>query len=345
MFRLVLFCVFVALPVAVTAQMVPLSQDTYVVPGSAVNYGAAAALNVGGANAEALVQFDLSALPANVTSANVAKATLSLFVSRIGVPGSINISVANGAWSESSVNGTNGPVAAASVASGISVPAIDTYLYVDATSAVQNWISHATNNNGFIITPVGGSVSVSFESKESTATSHPATLTVTLTSMGATGATGPTGATGAAGATGTQGPTGPTGPASVLNTGFGYGAIANPLPAAAPFTGTFVSLGHEASVVIPANGRVIVSGTAVFGSDIAASAIALDICWTPSGGTLQIPYHYQIISVPLNAQIPFSVTRIFTSLAAGTYAFGLCYSVPSATFDANDYISNTAFVF
>lgn len=91
---------------------------------------------------------------------------------------------------------------------------------VDATQAVQDWLNGTSNNDGFIITPLG-SVQVEFDSKENTATSHPATLAITLVNsgpMGATGAQGPAGATGAqgptgpAGATGAQGPAGPTGP-------------------------------------------------------------------------------------------------------------------------------------
>jgi hypothetical protein len=54
-------------------------------------------------------------------------------------------------------------------------------------------------------------VLVAFDSKESTTTSHPAMLTITLIAIGPTGATGPTGPTGATGAAGAQGPVGPTG--------------------------------------------------------------------------------------------------------------------------------------
>jgi hypothetical protein len=59
---------------AIFAQSAPLVQDSYVVPGSASNYGAAATLNVGDAsNDEALVQFDLTQLPAGTTSASSPK--------------------------------------------------------------------------------------------------------------------------------------------------------------------------------------------------------------------------------------------------------------------------------
>jgi hypothetical protein len=203
--RVFVCCGMAALPVAALAQTVPLTQDSYVVPGNGTNYGAAVTIDVGGTtNDEALVQFDLTTLPAGITGTNVAKATLTLFANKVGSAGTVNISVANGAWGETAVNGTNAPVPGATVAGGIPVPTEDDYLYVDATQAVQNWVNGVTPNNGFLITPNTG-VSVFFDSKESTTTSHPATLTIILTNSG------PTGATGATGATGIQGPIGPTG--------------------------------------------------------------------------------------------------------------------------------------
>jgi hypothetical protein len=218
--KLLLCLGLAALPIAALAQTVPLVQDSYVVPGNGTNYGAAVTVDVEGANdAEGLVQFDLTALPPGITGANVAMASLTLFANKVGSPGTLNISVANGLWTEGAVNGTNAPVAGASVASGVTVPTEDDYLYVNVTQAVQNWVNGTTPNNGFLITPNSG-VSVFFDSKESTTTSHPATLTIILTNSGPTGATGPTGPlglqgpigpTGATGATGLQGSIGPTG--------------------------------------------------------------------------------------------------------------------------------------
>lgn len=207
-------CSLAILPMAAIAQTVPLTQDSYVAtnPASAVNYGTASTINVGGPGGdEGVVQFDLTTLPPGTTAANVINATLTLFVNKLGTAGAINISVANGGWTELGVNGTNAPVAAAAVASGVSVSAGSDYLYVNATSAVQNWLG-GTANNGFIITPNGGGVLVAFDSKESTTTSHPAMLTITLANSGATGAAGPQGPQGPQGNTGPQGPQGNTGP-------------------------------------------------------------------------------------------------------------------------------------
>ncbi len=200
------------------AQTVPLTQDSFMNPGVGTTFGTATTLNVGGAaNSQALAQFDLSALPSGVTASQVAKATFFLFVNKLSAAGTINISVANGSWSELTVSGTTGPVAAAAVASGISVTAAGNYVYVDATTAVQNWLNGSATNSGFIITSAGGGVNVLFDSKENSTTSHPPTLTILLTNYGPTGATGATGnngtngSTGATGATGNNGTNGATG--------------------------------------------------------------------------------------------------------------------------------------
>jgi hypothetical protein len=74
------------LPAVAFAQTVPLMQDSYVVtsPATAGNYGAATTINVGGPNAaNALVQFDLSALPAGTTATNIARATVRQQVGRV----------------------------------------------------------------------------------------------------------------------------------------------------------------------------------------------------------------------------------------------------------------------
>jgi hypothetical protein len=211
-----LFCGLAMLPVAAVAQTVPLTQDAYIVPANGINFGTASTINVGGPNSSAaLVQFDLSALPSGTTAASVVKATLTVFVNKVGAPGTVDISVANGPWSELTVIGTNGaPVPAAAVASGVAIATPADYVFVDATAAVKSWLSGSPSNNGFIITPAGGGVNVAFDSKESATTSHPATLTIMLTASGAvgpTGATGPAGPQGATGATGLAGANGATG--------------------------------------------------------------------------------------------------------------------------------------
>jgi hypothetical protein len=217
-----LLCGLYLVPSAIFAQSAPLVQDSYVVPGSGTNYGAATTLNVGGTSADqALVQFDLSQLPAGTTASSIAKATLIVFVTKLGSTGTVNFDTVSAAtpWTESGVNGNSGIAAGSVVATSVAINAADDYIAVDATGAVQGWVTTPSSNNGFLITPnTGTGVNVSFDSKESTTTSHPAVLIITLMgsggAAGATGATGPTGSNGNPGATGPTGPTGPTGGSS-----------------------------------------------------------------------------------------------------------------------------------
>ena len=200
-------------PIAGFAQTLLPSQDAYYVPGNATNFGAATTITVGSSGSVGLVQFDLSQLPAGVTAAQIQKATLTLFLDHVGVGGTINIDTVSAAtaWTEAGVNGTSGISPGVAVATAVPTTTALTFITVDATAAVQSWIS-GTANNGFML--IGNSsTSVQFDSKENLNTSHPAELTIVLAGSASTvGPTGPTGPTGASGA-GTAGATGPTGPA------------------------------------------------------------------------------------------------------------------------------------
>jgi hypothetical protein len=208
--RPLLFCMAL-FPGAAFTQTVPLTQDSWVIPGNPANAGNTTTLSVGGANgASALLQFDLTVLPAGTTAGNVSKAVLTLFVNKVNAAGTVNISVANGGWTELGVTGNNTPAAGASVAGGVSVSTSGAYLYVDVTAALQSWLN-GTTNSGFLILPNDGVVNIAFDSKESITTSHPAGLSITLASNGLTGATGPTGAGGPTGPNGSPGATGSTG--------------------------------------------------------------------------------------------------------------------------------------
>ena len=88
------------LPAESLAQVAPIIGDTYLSSTNpALNFGALGNLNVGGGS-RALLQFDLSQLPPGTTAAEVAKATLVLYVNRIGVAGSVDVSQVLSAWGE-----------------------------------------------------------------------------------------------------------------------------------------------------------------------------------------------------------------------------------------------------
>jgi hypothetical protein len=158
------------------------------------------------------VQFDLTQLPAGVTAAQIQKATLTLFLDHINAAGTINIDTVSSStpWGELTVTGNSGISAGSAVATALPVATTDTFIALDATAAVQGWITTPGSNNGFMIL-ANASTSVQFDSKENTSTSHPATLTIVLVSNGPTGATGSSGTNGVNGATGATGATGPTG--------------------------------------------------------------------------------------------------------------------------------------
>jgi hypothetical protein len=211
-------------PAALYGQALLPSQDAYFVPGNATSFGTAVTITVGTAlNAQGVVQFDLTQLPAGLLASQVKQASLTLFLDHVSAAGTVNIYAANGAWTESTITGLNAPAPAAIVASNVAVNTANTYITVDATAAVQAWLNGTVSNNGFLIQAALAATSVQFDSKENTNTSHPAILTIDAASsgpagptgaQGATGPTGPTGANGsigATGATGTNGATGTTG--------------------------------------------------------------------------------------------------------------------------------------
>src|SRR6266404_4058942 len=104
------------------AQSVPLAGDAFFAIGNNTNFGGNPSINVGGNSGfQGLLQFDLSLLPPGTTASSVSNASLRLYVGRVGVAGSIDVFAANGAWIESTVNGSNAPASGALVAGPISV--------------------------------------------------------------------------------------------------------------------------------------------------------------------------------------------------------------------------------
>lgn len=209
-----LSCVLLA-PIAAWASA-PLVADAHVsasAPSS--NFGAGPGVSTGGpAQARGLFRFDLGAvIPPGVIAGQVDKATLLLYTGKLNAAGPIDVHSAASAWTESTVNASNAPAAGALVAVAVPVTSVGVYIAIDATAIVREWVSGVSPNQGFLVSASASnpSVNVEFDSKENTASSHPAILEVTL-SIGA-GAIGPTGPTGA------DGPPGPAGPAGATGTG------------------------------------------------------------------------------------------------------------------------------
>ncbi len=187
--------------------------DTFLSPSRPVsNFGALSNLYVGNGNT-ALLQFNLSSLPAGTTASQIASATLRVYVSRIYAPGTITLQAVTSAWNEMSATSSAAPTLGASSGTFGATQGYAFYT-VDVTALVQGWVSTPSSNDGIALTSSAGSVVL--DSKENDATAHPAQLNITLAGpqgpQGLVGPQGPIGPVGPQGPIGAIGPAGPQGP-------------------------------------------------------------------------------------------------------------------------------------
>src|SRR5215831_747549 len=85
------------------AQITP-SDDAYVSsaqPNS--NFGSSANLNVQTTGASTFLRFDLSSVPSGYTGANIARASMKVYVSSVTASGSFNVDLVSGSWKESAI--------------------------------------------------------------------------------------------------------------------------------------------------------------------------------------------------------------------------------------------------
>ena len=110
--------------------------DAYVNSGHpAVNYGSLSNLYVN-SNGTALIQFDLSSLPAGTTASQIGAASLKLYVNRVNTAGPVNVVAVTSPWSESTV--TYGTIAHAWPAITSFTPSTaQQFIVVDVTALVQ----------------------------------------------------------------------------------------------------------------------------------------------------------------------------------------------------------------
>src|ERR1700754_2175890 len=142
------------------------------------NSGGISNLNVGGGYT-ALLEFDLSTLPAGTTAAQVSRATLRLYCNRADTPGSVSVQPVNGGWGESTVTFATLP-SLGTAAQTVSVSQAGAYVAVDVTALVQGWLTAPATNNGIALT--SATAVVQFDSKENDLTGHAAVLDVALVS-------------------------------------------------------------------------------------------------------------------------------------------------------------------
>jgi len=176
-------------------------------------------LIVAGANASgnpgattAFLKFQLqSSLPPNIATANVAKATLKLFQNSQGPnsSGAIDIYPVTSACSETTLNPSSPPtLAAVPFATGVSVGSKESFLVVDVTQLVQDWLNGPANgglpNDGLALAANTGTTFAEFDSKENGLTSHEPRLEIILLNGGPRGPQGPAGPAGTSGYNGLQ---------------------------------------------------------------------------------------------------------------------------------------------
>ena len=227
LFRMIALPAILLLAAPAWCMQAPVAADAHVYSTNpTTNYGTLPNLNVGG-NASAVILFDLSNLP-DTNPADVAKATLYLWVNTLSTPGSVDVySMADAcpAWTETGVtyNAIYRGCVGAAEASSVPVSQKGVWISADLTSLVTHWLTTGVNRGILIQAGAANPTTLAyFDSKENTSTSHPAWLEITFVGPkgppgamgldGPTGATGPTGPTGVAGAAGTTGPAGPAGP-------------------------------------------------------------------------------------------------------------------------------------
>jgi hypothetical protein len=158
------------------AQITPLGDSFTNTADPTTNYGTQTLLYVDGAQAITYIQFDLASIP---ITASISQATLKLYVNSVTTPGSFNVDYVNGAWTEGKIDANNAPGLGAAIASGVAITTADKnqYILINVTSAVQAWLGGSEANNGIALV-ANSTFNATFDSKESTSTSHPAELDI-----------------------------------------------------------------------------------------------------------------------------------------------------------------------
>jgi hypothetical protein len=171
------------LAIAAKAQLTP-SADSYTNTASSnTNYGSSKLLDVE-TTQTTFIQFDLSSIPSGYTGANVTKASLKLYVNTVTKAGSFNVDYVNGSWAENTIDAGNAPALGTTIAASVPLVTADKnqYILIDITSAVQAWLN-GTPNDGIALV-ANSPLNATFDSKESTTTSHPAELDIVFAGSG-----------------------------------------------------------------------------------------------------------------------------------------------------------------
>src|SRR6266700_1579707 len=140
-FALQLLCA-VCLLLGMASAQIPATDDSYTASSSASgNFGNQSMLNVIGPGVNSYIRFDLTALPAGLTSSNISKATVRLNINGVTSGGTFDVYLVTKAWTEGALTFNTAPTLGTKVASAVMIPASKRYFIdVDVTSAVQAWL-------------------------------------------------------------------------------------------------------------------------------------------------------------------------------------------------------------
>ena len=161
------------------------SADSYTnTADSTTNYGTKTVLDVDGATQTAYIQFNLASIPSTYTSADITKATLKLYVNSVVTAGSFNVDYVDGTWAESTITSSLAPVLGTTIAASVPLVAADKnqFILIDITPVVQAWLS-GTPNDGIALV-ANSTTNATFDSKESTSTSHAPELDIVFAGGG-----------------------------------------------------------------------------------------------------------------------------------------------------------------
>lgn len=344
----------------------PLAADSHVsLAAPASNFGALPTVNIGN-GATGLLRFDLSTLPAGTTAARLVKATLVLYVNRVGTPGAIELQTVNAAWGEATLTAnTLPPTSGAGSFAAVPVTAANQFVAIDITAQARQWITSPGSNFGLALAPAlsaPGTV-VFLDSKENTLTAQVARLDLTLADQGPKGdkgdkgdrgATGATGLPGAKGDPGPAGPKGDPGPAGGKGDAGSSGVVAvggwnGPVTTVASSNLAYVFVGPTSTLATTATQRITASASLTF-VPVTTALVRFDICFRPaSGGTPQSPGDGFKLLVPAAANVRLLVSAATSFVpGAGTWVVGPCAranTTPATLFGDGDADWSTGWAF
>jgi hypothetical protein len=160
----------------VNAEIFPVYQDTYSSGGYVTKGTGAAASLLVGPTQTAFVEFSLTNL--SFTAGEVTGARLIFFLENVPVAGSLNIQANTSAFSEIPDVRTAAPSVSSNIISTVAVEPSSrhTFVVVDVTAQVQQWLNGGTNY-GFAIVSTNGARAV-LGAKEGPAAGYPALLEI-----------------------------------------------------------------------------------------------------------------------------------------------------------------------